>query len=98
MEKYKSARTGEATPSSVKKTPMRTSLLRRRRRLAEVEAAALAYDEEVQAASVAEEPAVDADNASSRRRTSRLPSSRRVLARLPSSPRHTNRRRKVADT
>ena len=56
-EKYKSARTGEATPSSVKKTPMRTGEGPARRRLAEVRAAALAYDEEVQAASVAEEPA-----------------------------------------
>ena len=56
-EKYKSARTGEATPSSVKKTPARTGEGPARRRLAEVRAAALAYDEEVQAASVAEEPA-----------------------------------------
>ena len=59
-EKYKSARTGEATPSSVKKTPMRTGEGPARRRLAEVRAAALAYDEEVQAASVAEEPAAPA--------------------------------------
>ena len=35
-EKYKSARTGEATPSSVKKTPMRTGEGPARRRLAEV--------------------------------------------------------------
>ena len=61
-EKYKSARTGEATPSSVKKTPMRTGEGPARRRLAEVRAAALAYDEEVQAASVAEEPAAPSDD------------------------------------
>ena len=41
----------------MKKTPMRTGEGPARRRLAEVRAAALAYDEEVQAASVAEEPA-----------------------------------------
>ena len=69
----------------MKKTPMRTGEGPARRRLAEVRAAALAYDEEVQAASVAEEPAAP---------RGRLPSSRRRTSRLPSSRRRTNRRQK----